>query len=68
MAHVAFICAGDGIEGLGPVQAEHFLTSSAGRHCFDGLVLLSPIAHDLSGDTTLFRQFCVFICRGDASW
>jgi hypothetical protein len=63
MAHVAFVGAGDGIEELGPVQAEHFLTSRDGRLVLDGLVLL-PFAHDLSGDTTLFQQLCVFIFRG----
>ena len=47
MARVAFICAGAGIEELGPVQAEHFLTCRAGRLALDGLVLL-PVAHDLS--------------------
>ena len=45
MAHVAFVGAGNGIEELGSVQAEHFLTSRAGRLVLDGLVLL-PIAHD----------------------
>ena len=65
MAHVAFVGAGDGIEEPGPVQAEHFLTSRDGRLVLDGLVLL-PFAHDLSGDTTLFRQLCVFIFLGDA--
>ena len=59
MAHVVFVCAGDGIEELGPVQAEHFRTSSAGQHDFNG-----PVAHDLSGDTTMFWQLCVFLIRG----
>ena len=40
MAHVALLGAGDGIENLGPVQAEHLLTSRARRRVLDGLVLL----------------------------
>ena len=62
MARVAVLCAGDGIEGLGPVQAVHLRTSRAGRFARDGRVLL-PIAHDLSGYTTLFRQLCAFVFR-----
>ena len=64
MAHVSFICAGDGIEFLGLVQTELFRSSSVGRHGFDDHVR-RPIAHDLSCDTTLFRQLCVFIFRGE---
>jgi hypothetical protein len=60
VAHVALLGEGDGIEDLGQVQAEHFLTSRAGRPVLDGLVLLS-IAHDLCGDAALFRQLCIFI-------
>ena len=60
MAHVASVGAGDGIEELGPVQ---LVTSSPWRPVLDGLMLL-PIARDLSGDATLFRQRCVFIFRG----
>ena len=63
MAHVSFMCAGDGIEFLGLVQGEHFRSSRVGLHGFDGLVL-RPIEHDLSRDTTLFLQLCVFIFRG----
>ena len=60
MAVVALFCAADGIEGLDPVQAFQFRTSSGGGLVRDGLVL-HPIAHDLSGDTTLFRQPCAFV-------
>ena len=65
MAHLALVLvgAGDGIQEFGPVQAQHFLTSRAGRRDLDGLVLL-PSAHDLSGNTALFQQLCVFIFRG----
>ena len=58
--HVTLLGAGDGIEDLGPVQAEHFLTSRAGQPVLDGLVLF-PIAHDLRGDAALFQQLCIFI-------
>jgi hypothetical protein len=60
VAHVTLLGAGDGIEDLGPVQAEHFLTSRAGQPVLDGLVLF-PIAHDLRGDAALFQQLCIFI-------
>ena len=62
MAHVALLGAGDGIKDLGPVQAEHFLTSRTGRPVFDGLVL-PPIALDLCGEEAMFRQLCIFIFR-----
>ena len=63
MTHVALLGAGDGIENLGPVQAEHGLTSRSGRPVLYGLVLLA-IAHDVRGDAALFRQLCVFSFRG----
>ena len=47
----------DGIEGLDPVQAFQFRTSSGEGLVRYGLVL-NPIAHDLSGDTALVRQLC----------
>ena len=48
---------------LGLMQAEHLLTSSAGRRVLNGLGLL-PISHDLRGDAALFRQLGSFIFRG----
>ena len=63
MAVVALFCAADGIEGLDPVQAFQFRTSSGGGLVRDGLVL-HPVAHDLSGDTALVRQLCAFVFRG----
>ena len=63
MAVVALFCAGDGIEGLDPVQAFQFRTSSGGGLVRDVLVL-HPIAHDLSSDTALVRQLCAFVFRG----
>ena len=63
MANVTLFCAADGIEGLGPVQAFQFRTSSGGWLVRDVLVM-HPIAHDLSGDTTLVRQLCAFVFRG----
>jgi hypothetical protein len=54
MALIDLFCAADGIEGLDPVQAFQFRTSRGGGLVRDGLVL-HPIAHDLSGDTTMVR-------------
>ena len=62
MAVVTLFCAADGIEGLDPVQAFQLRTSSGGGLVLDGLVL-HPIAHDLSSDTALVRQLCVFVFR-----
>ena len=63
MANVTLFCSPDGVEGLGLVQAFRFRTSSGGGLVRDGRVL-HPIAHDLSGDTTLVWQLCDFVFRG----
>ena len=64
MAVVTLFCAADGIEGLDPVQAFQLRTSSGGGIVLDGRRTLHPIAYDLSSDTALVRQLCVFVFRG----
>ena len=58
----------DGIEGLDPVQAFQFRTSSGEGLVRDGLVL-NPIAHDLSGDGSekLFNMTSAASSSGQAS-
>jgi hypothetical protein len=63
MAVITLFRAADGIDGLDPVQALQFRTSSGGglvRH----VLVLHPLAHDLNGDTTLVQQLCAFVFRG----
>ena len=63
VASVTFLCAADGINGLGPVQVVELCASRAGGFVLDSQVLL-PIAHDLNCDSTLVRQRCAFVFRG----